>query len=218
MPGLRVSKFTSNRPHEILKSTIELIGRGIKNGAVYVPLRIHAARIASQAKPKDYYGQVQAIYNDFVKRWRYVQDPLGTELVTVTGPEIYQQILGADRSSSHGFGDCDDATVACGSMLRSIGFEVAICTVQRPIGAGLFSHVFLLVNIPGAKWISFDPVGFPAHQLGWTPPYRRLAVWSLEGKLLHLRGVIPRGFERMKQNYLPKKKEVNHDANVFGWS
>lgn len=198
----RVLKYTADTPPEALRATIALIGRGIKEGSKYVPLRMHAARLASRAAPKDYYGQVKSIYNDFVKRWRYVMDPLETETVTITGPEIYDQILGFGIGrGEHGFGDCDDATIALGAVLRSVGFDVLINTIEKPHTPGrprgLFSHVFPSVSVPGIGWVAVDAVGHPKHPLGWVPPYSRLAAWDLDANLIAAKGQFPPAFDDM---------------------
>lgn len=198
----RVLSYNTTTPPEALRATIALIGKGIKDGGRYIPIRMHAAKVASRATPKDYLGQVQAIYDDFVKRWRYVMDPLTTEMVTIGGPQIFEQVIGlAARPGDHGYGDCDDATIALGALLRGVGFEVAINTMEKPTppGApqGLFSHVFPTVKIPGRGWLTVDAVGHPRHKLGWTPPHQRLAVWDLEGNLLATRGQFPPVFKQM---------------------
>jgi len=198
----RVLNYNTTTPPEALRATIALIGKGIKDGARYIPIRMHAAKVASRARPKDYLGQVQALYDDFVKRWRYVMDPLETEMVTIGGPQIFEQVIGlAARPGEHGYGDCDDATIALGALLRGVGFEVAINTIEKPTppGApqGLFSHVFPSVRIPGRGWLTVDAVGHPRHKLGWTPPYQRLAVWDLEGNLRATRGQFPPIFKQM---------------------
>lgn len=199
---LRALKYTADTPPEALRATIALIGRGIKDGAKYVPLRMYAARAASRARPKDYFGQVKEIYNDFVKHWRYVMDPLETEFVTTGGPQILEHVigLGAGRGE-HGAGDCDDATIALGALLRATGFPVLINTIEKPgppgIQKGLFSHVFPSVKVPGLGWMSVDAVGHPKHPLGWTPPYSRLAVWDLDSNLVATKGQFPPAFADM---------------------
>lgn len=195
--NFKAIRYTSNSVPETLHKTIQLIGSGIQSGAKYPPLRIHAARVASSAAPKDYFGQARALYNDFCKRWRYVQDPLGVEYVTTTGPQIYQQILGFDRFSPRGYGDCDDATIGLGALFRAIGFDTLINTMAKPGQRALFSHVYPTVNIPGHGWIAADPVGHPAHPFGWIPPAARLAAWDMTGRLIHARGRFPKAFLQM---------------------
>lgn len=199
---IRAYKYTTDTPPEALRATIALIGRGIKDGSKYVPLRMHAARLASKARPKDYLGQVKSIYDSFVKSWRYVMDPLETELVTISGPQILREVIGLGKpKGEHGTEDCDGATVALGAMLRATGFPVLINTIEKPhppgILMGLFSHVFPSVKIPGVGWITVDAVGHPAHPMGWTPPHSRMAVWDLDANLIARKGQFPPAFNQM---------------------
>lgn len=199
---IKAVKYTTHNPFEALRATVALIGNGIKDGAVYIPLRMHAAKLASRAKPKDYLGQVKAIYDDFVKRWRYVQDPLETELVTVSGPAILGLVIGLDAPpGEHGFSDCDEATIALGALYRSIGFPVLINTIEKPSTpgrrAGLFSHVYPSVKVPNLGWLAADAVGYPQHKLGWFPSFQRLAAWDLDANLVVAKGQFPAQFKQM---------------------
>lgn len=167
-----------------LRETINLIGRAIVGGSAYLPLRSHAARIATRAAPKDYLGQLQAVYRDFLSRWRYVRDPFHFECVPVDGPTIWGQVWGADVKGGKGWGDCDCASVALGSALASIGFPVRIVTIAGLRTRGPLSHVYIEAAIPGLGWLPVDPVGYPLHDLGWAAPAQRKAIWGLDGKLL----------------------------------
>lgn len=185
----------SNRKQ--LSYTIKRIGDGIKAGSHHLPIIKHAQILASKAGPKDYIGQIGQLYDDFVKRWRYVRDPLTMELVHVSGPSIYGQIMGFDRSmGERGAGDCDDATVAMGSMLESIGLPIRIVTTAPLHGPGtqsLFNHVFVQTHVPKVGWYTVDPVGFPDHGPGWTPPHSRIGFWNKEGRLVEKQGDFPHG-------------------------
>lgn len=174
-----------------------MIGRGIRDGSQYLPIRQHAAALASRAGPKDYLGQLEALFGDFVQRWRYVRDPLRQELLAISGPAIYGQIMGfSSPPPGRGFGDCDDATVAIGALAESIGLKSRIVTIATPESRQLFSHVFPQVHVPKVGWVSADAVGFPNHPLGWTPPHKRWAVWDTRGNLLCARGSFPPSFRR----------------------
>ncbi len=172
--------------------TIRLIGNAIKRSSTYIPLRNYAASLATLAAPKNYLGQLRAVWNDFVKRWRYVRDPLGTETVTTEPRAVFQLVLGHNRGvgRGRGAGDCDDATVAMGALLMSIGFPVLIGTTA-PVGhaRGLhFTHVFPIALVPGQGWTVVDPVLYPKRGLGAIAPHSRLAIWSLSGKILKSTG------------------------------
>jgi len=167
-----------------LRKTIELIGRAVVEGSAYLPLRSHVARIATQAAPKDYLGQLAAVYRDFVKRWRYVRDPFHFECVPIDGPTIWGQVWGADVKQGKGWGDCDCASCALGAGLAGIGFPIRIVTIAGLRSAGPLSHVYIEAQVPGLGWVPVDPVGYPAHDLGWAAPSKRKAIWGLDGKLI----------------------------------
>lgn len=190
-------RFASN-PQQ-LRETIRYIGRAIRDGSQYLPIRNHSAGLASRAPAKDYPGQVAQIYDDFTRRrWRYVKDPVETELLAGTGKAIWSQIFGADaRPGERGVGDCDEATEALGAALYSIGMPVRIATIAKPRSRGLFQHVFPQAYIPRLGWVSVDAVGYPTRALGWTPPHSRIALWNLDGNLGLARGRFPRQFREM---------------------
>lgn len=151
--------------------------------------------VAARAAPKDYLGQVREIYNDFLKRWRYVRDPVGLETVARSPKALHQLVMGFNGGLGEniGAGDCDDAAAAIGALLGSVGFPVRLGTTAPLIARGrLFSHVFAQARVPGHGWITVDPVGYPKHDLGWTQPHSRIAYWDLFGRLLDARGISPR--------------------------
>lgn len=174
-----------------MRTTVHLVGKAIQDGSKYLPIRNRAAALASTAGPKDYLGQARAIYDDFVKRWRYVRDPAGRELVTTSPQQIYHLVMGGRSEDpgvglGRGAGDCDDATVAIGAQLASIGFPIRIATIA-PQGAPpgrLMSHIFIQAAIPSHGWVTVDPVVHPFHGFGFTPPHSRMALFDLNGTFL----------------------------------
>jgi len=212
-PPLKITTFTTSTPGESLRKTIELIGSAIEDGSVYPPIRMHAAGLASTAAPKDYLGQVKAIYDDFIKRWRYVKDPMASETVTTTGNAIYGLTLGGSaKPGQRGYGDCDDATTAIGAQLAAIGMPVRIKTITGPkaLPDQLFTHVYPEVHVPKVGWVSVDAVGHPQRGFGWTPPCRREATWSTSGQFIGARGHFPRHLatvlRRMRHRTRPAQK------------
>lgn len=175
--------------YDQMRTTIRVIGKAIQDGALYLPIRNRAAALASKAGPKNYAGQVRNIFNDFVKRWRYVKDPVGKELVTTSPAQIFHLVMGGrseDPGAGFGLGvgDCDDATVAIGAQLASIGIPIRIATIA-PEGAPpgkLMTHVFCQADVPGMGWVTVDPVVHPSNTVFYTPPHSRMAVFSLDGK------------------------------------
>jgi hypothetical protein len=95
---------------------------------------------------------------------RYTRDPAGFEYIQ-TPPVVLEdirsyQIGQGDRPA----GDCDDMTVLSLSLLKSIGFQVAIKVVSFH-NHKKFSHVYGLVQI-GNDWITCDCVR-PDRDMGW---------------------------------------------------
>lgn len=192
-------RFTSVKipggAYEQQRETIRQIGKAIKAGSIYLPIRNHAASLATTAGPKNYLGQVKAIYDGMIKNWRYVRDPVSRELVTHSPHAIYQLILAGDGRGvgrGKGAGDCDDAAAAVGAQLEAIGFPTRIAvTAPRGAPAGrMFGHVFVQAQVPGHGWVTVDPVVHPDHGFGWTPHHSRFAVFNLAGKLISARGNV----------------------------
>lgn len=205
-----------------MKGTLKIIGDAIVDGSRYLPIRNRAAALATTARPKDYMGQVGAIFADFVQRWRYVRDPLGRELVHRSPKQVFELVMGGRSDSpavgfGRGAGDCDDATVAIGAQLASIGFPVRIATIA-PLGSPpgrMMSHVFIQTKVPGAGWVTVDPVVFPKHGLGYTPPHSRIATWDLTGALLDQQG-NGRGLSGSKEDIVQTQLEQWQDYAGLG--
>jgi hypothetical protein len=178
-----------------MRATIQQIGRAIRQASIYPPIRNHAAMVAARAAPKNFMGQLEALYDDFIKRWRYVRDPVSRELVT-SGPEAVWRLViagdGVGMGEGLGAGDCDCATVAMGAMLEATGFPVRIATTaDRFAGPGpLFGHVFIQAHVPQRGWVTLDPVLHPKKKFGAITNYSRIAIWDLDGRLHRARGNV----------------------------
>jgi len=189
-----VTRKVTVNDSDAIPYTIRVMGDAIRNASTYLPLRNHAASLASLADPHDYLGQVQNVYNDVITHWRYVRDPEGVETVTVTPPEIMQYVLGFNGGVGRGYGagDCDDITIAAGALLQSIGLPVRIVTTAEYDTPDTWTHVFLQVDVPGYGWITFDPVLHPAHKLGGIVDSPKYGIWSLDGNYMEtLKGCTP---------------------------
>lgn len=206
-----------------MRETIRIIGSAIKDGAKHLPIRNHAAALATTAGPKDYLGQLNAVFDSFVKNWRYVKDPFGTELVTRSPNALYNLVIGGGPKNpgignGKGAGDCDDATAAIGAQLRAIGFPVRIAVTSRP-GAPPgphFSHVFAQASVPGVGWLSVDPVPYPVHGLGYTPVHSRIAYYDLDGNLLGYEGNV-RGLSGYKEVIEMEKSRIPDLTQYPDW-
>lgn len=182
-PRIRVERIRPRSTREQLRRTIELVGKGIRDGSTYLPIRQWAAAAAARAThPKDYLEQLGELYNEFTRRWRYVRDPLFAEMVHVSGPAIWQNVIGS--ATGQGTGDCDCATAALGAAAASIGFPVRMVT-STPLRSrtGLPGHIYPEVFVKGInRWIPADPVVWPKHGLGYASPARSRQRWDLWGR------------------------------------
>ncbi len=200
---MRVKRFRHATTPQSLKYTIKLIGDGIKDATGFVPLRQYAAAVASRAPARSFISQLGEIYDDFTrKRWRYVFDPIGYELVGISGPVIFDSILGFGVSPpGRGFGDCDEATAGIASIARNVGLEARMVTIAAPRSRKLFDHIFPQVFIKKKGWISADPVVYPKRGMGYTAPHSRIAAWDLDANLIGFGGPFPgrlrKEFKRM---------------------
>lgn len=180
-------------PYDQMRTTIRIIGKAIKDGAQYLPIRNLAARLATNAGPKDYLGQVESIYNYATDRWRYVRDPVHKELVTTSPSALYRLVLAGDGrgvGSGRGAGDCDDITAGLGALLYSIGFPVRMATTAPPgtLAGKMFGHIFVQAKIPKKGWVTVDPVVHPYKKFGSVPKHSRIAFFDLDGRLVGKRG------------------------------
>jgi hypothetical protein len=157
----------------------------MEEAQAYLPLRNHAAALATTAEPHDYLGQARAIYNDAIEHWRYVRDPYHYETLVTTGPQIMQFVLGFGDGVGRGLGagDCDDIALALGSEFLAIGLPIRLVTSSEAEHPDNWTHVFLQVDIPGHGWVSVDPVLHPNQGFGETVPAARLGYWDLSGNL-----------------------------------
>jgi hypothetical protein len=207
---------TSGGPVGQMRETIRRIGAAIKRASVYPPIRNHAAAIASTAPPKDFLGQLQAVYNDFIRRWRYVKDPRHSELLTNSPEAIWKLTMAGDGIGvglGKGAGDCDCATAALGAELEAIGFDVRIGTTANAGSSRgpLFGHVFIQAHVPHRGWMTLDPVLHPKHPCFATAPHSRIAYWNLDGQLLGYHG-----------NYVPhmgQQEDIDMDTpHIDQWA
>lgn len=170
-----------------------MVGQAIREGSYHLPTRNLAASFAATAPPKNYLAQANAIYNGFLKRWRYVKDPLTREMVTRSPNASFRLVMAGDGigvGGGLGAGDCDCATIALGSLYESVGFPVRLVTVANPRARKglLMDHIYPEVGIPKIGWIPTDPVIHPKGGFGDTPPYSRRVVYDLDGGVVEYSG------------------------------
>jgi transglutaminase-like putative cysteine protease len=127
-------------------------------------VREWAKNIVARISVNDKKGEAKAIFAFVRDNVRYTRDPLGFEYLQ-TPPVLLEDIrLYQSGKGNRPVGDCDDMTLLSLSLLKSIGFEVAIKVVSFSKNKQ-FGHVYGLVKI-GDEWISFDCVR-PDQEMGW---------------------------------------------------
>ncbi len=149
-----------------------------------------AGRLAARAGPRDYVGQLQAIYNFVVKRWRYVMEPeefvhgsgssaiahvLGTKYVAPGSDPMHVDLLNLPDGEK-GWGDCDDVSTIVAGMVMAIGLQAYFRIAESPQGA----HVSVVAQLPDGRRVSVDPVGHPNHKFGWSMAAQKVTLINVE--------------------------------------
>lgn len=141
-----------------VKKMIDTIKSSSKN------LRVvkKAADIVSHLPAKDQVAEVTTIYNWVRDNSRYVKDPHGTEMLQ--SPLVALDQIEAGQVFS---GDCDCLVTLTLSLLKSIGYPVALRIASYKPDK-IHSHVYGLVNIYG-QWTPIEPIKEHV-PLGWEAP------------------------------------------------
>ncbi|WP_409234307.1 transglutaminase-like domain-containing protein [Streptomyces sp. PA5.6] len=130
----------------------------ILRGAKDMTVRRQAVRLlkARGVRPKDYLGEIAALFTWVRRTVRYTRDPYRVEL-----------LHSARRMLQLRAGDCDDMTILLGALLQSVGHQVRIVLVgPDPARPGLFTHVYPEAEYRG-RWIALDAT--MPHPMGWAP-------------------------------------------------
>jgi len=126
--------------------------------AQHDPNIVQAAReIVAGCRPKDYFGEAEALFNWVKGNIRYTRDPYNCEWVQ--SPEV---------TLREGFADCDCGAVLLASLFSAIGlpsgFEAIKADGTHP---DEFSHVYAIVQTPRG-WRAADWT-VPSSYFGWSP-------------------------------------------------
>jgi len=174
---VRLSRTRARRGEAATLATVDLIRKAIVEGSQNWKVRQRALAIvrAAGAMPKDYAGELEALFAWCAQHLRYTRDPSTAELVH--SPEL---MLWQIENTGAG-GDCDDQTVLLGALAASIGFPVAVRIVgQAP---GKYRHVHLRVKVRD-RWVPADLTAWPRRGLGWETKAPVERVFLLSGKEL----------------------------------
>lgn len=127
-------------------------------------IREWVASIVSGVEVNNKEQEAEAVYNFVRDNVRYTKDPLGFEYIQT--PPVLLESIGQYRrgKGARPAGDCDDMTVLSLTLLKAIGFHVAIKVVSFHPNKK-FGHVYGLVQI-GYEWVPYDCVR-PDASMGW---------------------------------------------------
>jgi hypothetical protein len=137
--------------------TLGYIGDLIKQGAKAFSVRQTAIAILRQrgVRPKDYAGEIKALFEWVQQNIRYTKDTFRVEV-----------LHSAKRMLALRAGDCDDMSILLGAMLESIGHPVRlVISGPDPLRPDLFSHIYLEVFLQG-RWIPLDAT--MPYPMGWA--------------------------------------------------
>jgi hypothetical protein len=131
-----------------------LIREGVKD--FYVRQKAIDILLEQEIKPKDYLGEIKALFEWVQHNVRYTKDPFRVEV-----------LHSARRMLELRAGDCDDMTILLGAMLEAIGHPIRlVVTGPDPRQPKLFSHIYLEVYHKG-RWIPLDAT--MPYPMGWAP-------------------------------------------------
>ena len=149
---------------QAIRNTVAKMKDIIQQSSKNPYVREWARKIVARVKVNDKPGEAEAVFNFVRDHVRYTRDPLGFEYVQ-TPPVVLEDIrLFTEGRGDRPAGDCDDMTILSLSLLKSIGFNVAIKVVSFH-NHKKFSHVYGLAQI-GYDWVPFDCVR-PDQHMGW---------------------------------------------------
>lgn len=164
--GTKLSKIIEKDVRTI-DERVDLIRKLIKQGGKDPEVKEQAIKVTNrrrsngdwEIREKDQKGEVLALFKYVRSKVRYTNDALRAD-----------QFVTARKTLRLGGGDCDDLTIALGSLLEGIGFPVKIRVIQTT-GSPTWNHVYLLVGLPKTApkaWVPLD--ASMDKNAGWEAP------------------------------------------------
>ena len=161
---LRPSFLGSLPPGEAgTRLTLALMARLVSDFKKHPQVRETALELVSGLAPKDWRGEVSAIFAFVRDHVRYVRDVHDVE--TLQTPIVTLDLMQ---------GDCDDKSTLLAALLQSVGHKTRfVATGYHSPGA--YQHVYVETPL-GGSWTALDAT--VQHHLGWRPrtPIARLVV------------------------------------------
>jgi hypothetical protein len=165
----RIKIRTISKGYSGTHKTLQHIQALIRAGAKDFYVRQKAIDILLQrgVQPKDYLGEIQALFEWVQQNVRYTKDPYRVEV-----------LHSARRLLDLLAGDCDDMTILLAAMLESVGHPTRMVIVgPNRLQPSLFSHIYLEVSYQG-RWIPLDPT--MPFSMGWAPKAQVKKVISID--------------------------------------
>jgi hypothetical protein len=156
------------------RMTAAHVARLIREGAAdfYVRQKAIDILLSCRVAPKDYAGEINALFRWVQRHVRYTKDPFHVEVLHA--PRRMLELRA---------GDCDDMTILLGALLKSVGHPVRLVLTgpdaRRP---DLFSHIYLEAQCQG-DWIPLDAT--MPFTMGWSPRAPVRLVLSIEEESTH---------------------------------
>lgn len=144
-------------------ATVDKISSIVKESYVNPYVRQWAEHIVNHISNNNKLAEVAAVHRFVWKHVRYTKDPYGMEYLQ-TPPHLLKMIEEGKRPH----GDCDDMTMLSLSLLRSIGFPVAVKIASYQEN-GKFAHIYGLAYVHGKGWMPVECVRGDK-PLGWQAP------------------------------------------------
>ena len=137
----------------------------IKAGAKDFRVRQTAIGILRRrgVRPKDYLGEIKALFEWVQEHIRYTRDPFRVEVLH--SPRRMLQLRA---------GDCDDMAIVLGAMLEAVGHSVRlVLTGTDPLAPDRFTHIYIEALCRG-RWVPLDAT--MPYPMGWAPraPVRKV--------------------------------------------
>ena len=146
-----IKKLNIGTGEDAANKTLELMSEIINKSFQNWRIRELAVNITKDLPARDEYNEVMSIYEWVRNNTRFVRDPRGTELLHSPLVALDKIAMG-DKFS----GDCDDLSILLASLIKSIGYPIALRIASYKEDK-CFSHVYVLVKVKG-QWISLDPI------------------------------------------------------------
>ncbi len=128
-------------------------------------IRDVAISLVSSIRPRDWLGEIRALFEYVRDQIRYTRDVSGIE--TLQTPPVTLELEA---------GDCDDKSTLLASLLESVGHPTRFIATgyQEP---GRYSHVYVQTKV-GERWLPLD--ASVSQPFGWEPrpPAARMIVFN----------------------------------------